>query len=165
MGYPYPVETAIFQLDRLRIVMEISRSLFHTTRGYAESFNIYGEMMTFEWPQIESEDDPIIFTAVNTEEKSGIGRRGQQVVAKRVHARDRQDLLPPEIARFTSAFETSGGHHGSHPHLAHEFIRSILEKRRPSIDVIRAANWSAPGICAHESAMKGGAHVDIPSFD
>ena len=58
----------------------------------------------------------------------------------------------------------TGGHGGSHPHLVHEFVRSIVEGRKPRIDEVTAANWTAAGICAHASAMQGGARVIIPDF-
>ena len=88
---------------------------------------------------------------------------------------DRQDLLPPEIARFTQrgvydesnphlSFLQGGGHGGSHPHLVHEFVRSIVEARPPTIGAVTAADWTAAGICAHESAMQGGEAVIIPDF-
>ena len=54
---------------------------------------------------------------------------------------------------------------GSHPHLVHEFIRSILEERKPAIDDIMGAYWTGTGICAHESAMKGGEVITIPRFE
>ncbi|HEY3290216.1 MAG TPA: gfo/Idh/MocA family oxidoreductase, partial [Anaerolineae bacterium] len=63
------------------------------------------------------------------------------------------------------SFERGGGHHGSHPHLVHEFISSIVERRKPLIDAVTAANWTAAGICAHESAMQGGAEITVPSFE
>jgi predicted dehydrogenase len=172
---PYPVETAIFQLDRPALAMEVSRSLFSTARAYTESFHVYGEDMAFEWPQIEAEDDPVLFTREHETAASHDRRRGGQISAQRLPARDRQDLLPAEIARFTvrgayddtnpqKSFETGGGHHGSHPHLVHEFVRSIVEGRRPRIDAVTAADWTAPGLCAHRSAMQGGARVSIPMF-
>ncbi|MCZ6677004.1 MAG: hypothetical protein O7E52_07115, partial [Candidatus Poribacteria bacterium] len=49
--------------------------------------------------------------------------------------------------------------------LVHEFIRSIVENRPPSIDVHTAANWTAAGTTAHQSAMQGGEKVVIPRFD
>jgi predicted dehydrogenase len=175
-GNPYPIETAIFKLDRPDLAMEISRSLFNTARGYTEAFCVYGENMTFEWPQIESEDDPVVFTMERPLGKTGDAPRGQKITAERVVAPDRQDLLPPEIARFTvrgryddtnpqKSFDTGGGHHGSHPHLVHEFVRSMVERRPPRIDALTAANWTAAGVCAHRSALADGAPVDIPSFD
>jgi hypothetical protein len=100
----------------------------------------------------------------------------RHMTRERAVAPDRADILPPEIGRFTRSFvynnaethlsfEQGGGHHGSHPHLVHEFVTSIVEKRSPWINEIRAANWSAAGICAHESAMNNGAEVEIPDFE
>ena len=88
---------------------------------------------------------------------------------------DRQDLLPPQVARHTNrfkataehthiSFEQGGGHHGSHPHMVHEFVRSIVEGRRPWSDAVTAAQWTAAGICAHASAQQGGAAIAIPCF-
>ena len=57
-----------------------------------------------------------------------------------------------------------GGHHGSHPHLVHEFVMSILEERKPWIDENLGGNITAAGICAHESAMQGGKMIEIPEF-
>ncbi|HUB31508.1 MAG TPA: hypothetical protein VMA31_00720 [Bryobacteraceae bacterium] len=58
----------------------------------------------------------------------------------------------------------SGGHGGSHPHLVHEFVASIVEKRAPFPDVYQSVNWTCAGICAHESAMQGGRRVALPDF-
>jgi predicted dehydrogenase len=170
---PFPVETALFELAAPDLAMEVTRSLFHTARQYTESFCVYGEKMAFEWPQVEKEDEPVLFTMHTQESVDG---RGMPCTHERVVAPDRSDLLPPSIARFTvrgtyddtnpqKAFETGGGHHGSHPHLVHEFVRSIVEGRKPWIDEVRAADWTAAGICAHESALSGGARVDIPAFN
>jgi predicted dehydrogenase len=167
---PYPVETAIFELDGLDVAAEVTRSLFHTARDYTESFSVLGENVGFEWQQIESEK-PVLFRM----EPLRPGR-GRPVRSERIEAPDRRDLLPTEIARFTQrgvydesnphrSFEQGGGHGGSHPHLVHEFVSSILENRPASINEITAANWTAPGICAHESAMKAGQAVDIPAFE
>ncbi len=87
-------------------------------------------------------------------------------------AADRADLLPPSVGKYTRrfvynnedrhlSFEQGGGHHGSHPHLVHEFVRSIVERRSPWINAVTAANWTAAGICAHESAMLGGVEIAI----
>ncbi len=164
-GNPFPVETAIFRLEGTDVCAEVTRSLFHTARDYTESFNVYGEKATFEWQQLEKEEDPVVFRATNDCSTTG----------RRVPVPDRQDLLPPEIARFTQrgvydessphlSFLQGGGHGGSHPHLVHEFVRSIIEARPPAIDAVTAANWTAAGVCAHESAMTGGEAVIIPDF-
>jgi len=131
--------------------------------------------MTFEWPQIEQEDEPVVFTVIERDRDADMRGRGRHIDCRRVVAPDRQDLLPSELARFTvrgpyddtnpqKAFEAGGGHHGSHPHLVHEFVRSIVEGRKPWIDEVRAADWTAAGICAHQSAMLDGRRVTIPDF-
>jgi predicted dehydrogenase len=166
---PFPFETAIFKLENTDVTMQTNRFLSQTARAYTESFAIYGEQRSFEWQQIESES-PVLFAL----QPLGEGR-GRKVTVERVQPPDRQDLLPPEIARFTQrgvydasnphlSFLQGGGHGGSHPHLVHEFVSSIIEERRPAVDEIAAANWSAAGICAHQSAMQDGAAVEIPSF-
>jgi hypothetical protein len=91
-----------------------------------------------------------------------------------VEVPDYGSRLPPEISGFTQAgvyddehehtsFIQGGGHGGSHPHLVHEFISSIQEQRPSMADAATAANWTMTGICAHESAMKDGSRVVIPS--
>ena len=84
--------------------------------------------------------------------------------------------LPEPIQRFTTkgvydadehqhlSFIQGSGHGGSHPHLAHEFIMSIVEGRPSFPDVYQSLNWTCAGICAHESAMRGGEIVKLPDF-
>lgn len=65
----------------------------------------------------------------------------------------------PELLRYDS------GHEGSHTFITHEFIDSIVKDRTPEVDIYQALAITAPGIVAHESAMKGGELLKIPSFD
>jgi predicted dehydrogenase len=58
-----------------------------------------------------------------------------------------------------------GGHGGSHGHLMHEFVMSILESRRPLVDVSAALNMTVAGILAHESATKDGETLKIAQFE
>jgi len=169
-GNPFPFETAIFRLENTNVAAEVSRFMFQTARPYTESFAVYGDRRGFEWPQLEHEK-PLLFTL-----GSLTAHRGRPLKVERIEAPDRQDVLPKEIARFTRSgvydeskphlsFIQGGGHGGSHPHLVHEFVSSIMEDRKPWIDEIAAADWTAAGICAHESAMKDGELVVIPRFD
>jgi predicted dehydrogenase len=158
-GNPYPIETAIFQLEQENLAAEVTRTLFETARSYMEHFNVYGDKASFEW---HMENDPPL-------------RFGKGSV-QRIELKARPDLLPAEIAPFMTrqkhleegkphpSLLQGGAHHGSHPHLVHEFVRSIVEQRKPRIDAATAANWTAAGICAHESAMNGGKAVAIPAF-
>ena len=73
-------------------------------------------------------------------------------------------VLPKEIQKFTRgivdedhlSFIQGGGHGGSHPHLVNEFVSALLEDRDPFPNVEQSANWTSVGICAHQSALKGG---------
>jgi predicted dehydrogenase len=168
-GNPYPVETAIYQLATPGLSAEVTRSLFHGARAYMESFTVYGENACYEW-QMENEN-PVLFRLSPVIP----GQKRTQSVERPIPP-DRADILPPSIGRYTKrfvygtdeqhlSFEQGGGHHGSHPHLVHEFVSSIVERRQPWIDAVTAANWTAAGICAHESAMAGGREVAIPAFE
>ena len=167
-GNPYPIETAIYQLETPGLAAEVTRTLFHCARPYMESFVVYGENAVYEW---QMEDEPPMLFGMSPVVP---GEKRSQTIAQ-PQAPDRADLLPPAIGRYTQrfvygqdeqhlSFEQGGGHHGSHPHLVHEFARSIIEQRRPLIDAVTAAHWTAAGICAHESALQGGAEVEVPSF-
>jgi len=57
-----------------------------------------------------------------------------------------------------------GGHGTTEYYLVRDFINAIQSGGKPPIDAVRAAEFTAPGICAHESAMQGGAWVDVPHF-
>jgi predicted dehydrogenase len=166
---PFPIETAIFQLDQENLSAEVTRSLFHTARSYAELFSVYGEKATFEW-QMEHEM-PVLFRM--GERTQG---RGRTISEERTVPSDFSHLLPEPIQRFSrhtvvpdpknphQSVLQGGGHHGSHPHLVHEFVRSIMEGRPAAINAVTAANWSAAGICAHESALQGGVAVNLPVY-
>ena len=167
-GNPWPIETAIFELDQPHLAAEVTRTLFHCARPYMESFTIYGEDACYEW-QMEDED-PVLFHISPLVE--GESRRNRM---ERPAPADQANLLPAPIQRYTRrfvysneeshlSFEQGGGHHGSHPHLVHEFVSSIIEGRAPAIDAVTAARWTAAGICAHESAQRGGAAVAVPDF-
>ncbi len=155
---PFRLETALFRLENTAAAAEVTRSWFETARPYVESFNVYGSRQSFEWNQLWGEK-PALFTLHDEVRPYG----GRPISTERIHLPDYADRLPESIREFTR-YETDGAHGGSHPHLAHEFVCSIVENRKPAIDAITAANWTAPGICAHTSAMLDGETVMIPRF-
>lgn len=167
---PFPVETAIFRLAESNAAAEVTRALFHSAKPYVESFDLHGSEATFEWQQLWG-DAPILHKL----SPLGEGKGPRQTESERIELPDYAHLLPPEIGRFTQrgvydehhqhlSFEHGGGHGGSHPHLCHEFVQSIVEGRKPAIDEIRGADWTAPGICAHTSALRGGEGIAVPAF-
>ena len=56
------------------------------------------------------------------------------------------------------------GHGGSHGYLTDDFIRAILLKRSPVVNVEVALATTVAGIIAHQSAVKGGELMKIPQF-
>lgn len=58
----------------------------------------------------------------------------------------------------------NSGHHGSHTFITHEFIDAINSNRKPAVDVYEAVAFTAPGIVAHQSSLKGGELLKIPDF-
>ena len=109
---------------------------------------------------VESEQ-PVLFSmalGANAEHVMNDYGRGGLVTEERIQIPDYADRLPAEIGRFTQqtvyddsnphlSFLQGGGHGGSHPHLVHEFVRSILEDRTPvPSDIDGCRNLRSP-IC------------------
>ena len=57
-----------------------------------------------------------------------------------------------------------GYHGGSHGPLGHEFVMSILENRKPYVDIAISLNMTVAGIVAHQSALKDGEWLKIPQY-
>jgi predicted dehydrogenase len=167
-GSPFSYETATFKLKDSDVCAEVTRSLFDTARQYRESFDAYGSKKSFEWQQVENEE-PVIHTK-STPEKP----LSEDKIPQRVKVPDYAHRLPEPIRKFTMpatiqdaehlSFLQGGGHGGSHPHLAHNFLMACLGQQPAMPDAATSANWTMVGICAHQSAMKGGERVVIPVF-
>lgn len=167
-GSPFAIETATFKLRDSDVCAEVTRSLFATARQYRESFDAYGSDRSFEWQQVEGED-PVIHTRSTTARPLT-----EAEIPQRVTVPDYARLLPEPIRRFTQpaaiqdadhlSFLQGGGHGGSHPHLVHNFLMACLGERPAMPDAGTSANWTMVGICAHQSALRGGEKIAIPSF-
>jgi hypothetical protein len=55
-------------------------------------------------------------------------------------------------------------HGGADWWISREFVDAIVNDTTPRIDIYRAMDFTVPGICAVESAEKGGASVEIPDL-
>jgi predicted dehydrogenase len=165
---PFAIETATFTIKGSDVVAEVTRSLFDVARQYRESFDVTGSKKSFEWQQVENEE-PVIHTKSTPEQPLS-----ETEIPKRVKVPDFAHLLPQPIQKFTMpaaiqdadhlSFLQGGGHGGSHPHLAHNFLMAVLGERPALPDAPTSANWTAVGICAHMSAMQGGEKIKIPEF-
>lgn len=167
---PFPTEVGLFRLAGSDALVDITMSFSQTARSYIEGFALYGDRGGVEWPA-DNEADLLRYDLYPPAE----GTRGNVIKVSAMPARDFPELVPTELAPFTrvsqvqlpamSASITVHPHHGgSHPHLVAEFVGSIVENRPSTVDARRAARWTAPGICAHESAMAGGERRDVPLY-
>jgi predicted dehydrogenase len=167
-GSPFAIETATFKLRDSDLCAEVTRSLFDTARQYRESFDVYGSKKSFEWQQVDGEE-PVIHT------RSTPARPLTEAqIPQRVSVPDFGHLLPAGIRMFTQpaaiqdadhlSFLQGGGHGGSHPHLVHNFLRACRGAQPAMPDAETSANWTMVGICAHQSALKGGEKLPIPRF-
>ena len=159
-GSPFAIESCHIQFRDSDLAAEVTRSLFNTARQYRESFDVYGSKKSFEWTLVEHEQ-PVVHTGE---------------VPERVSIPDYAHLLPEPIQSFTTggvydgddnqhlSFIQGSGHGGSHPHLVHEFLTALAEKRQPFPNAKQSANITCVGILAHQSALNGGVRMEMPEF-
>ena len=69
-----------------------------------------------------------------------------------------------ETDRLPEAMRHDSGHGGSAALLSAEFIDALVEGREPTVDLYESIAMTAPGIVAHESAMKGGELLEVPEL-
>ncbi|MEA3335939.1 MAG: Gfo/Idh/MocA family oxidoreductase [Chloroflexota bacterium] len=160
-GSAFAVESCHIKVMESDVAAHIWRTLFDTARQYRESFDVYGTKKSFEWALIEGEQH-VIHTA----------KKPEPEIPERVSVPDYAHLLPQEIQPFTSTIEDAehlsfiqgAGHGGSHPHLVNAFVSALVEDKQPWPNAVTSANWTCVGICAHQSARKGGEIVQLPEF-
>ncbi len=162
-GNRFAVETCHIKIKDSDLTAHIWRFLYDVARQYRESFDVYGTKRSFEWTLIEHEPH-VLHTA----------KKPEPEIPEKVTVPDYAHLLPESIRRFTLpqeihdaghlSFIQGGGHGGSHPHLVNEFVGALREDRDPWPNATQSANWTCVGICAHESAVKGGEIVRLPEF-
>jgi predicted dehydrogenase len=160
-GNTFAVESCHVKIADSDIAAHLWRFLYDTARQYRESFDVYGTKKSFEWALIEGEPH-VLHTA----------KKPEPEIPTFIEVPDFAHLLPGEIQKFTQSihdaghlsFVQGGGHGGSHPHLVHEFVSALVEDRDPWPNAVTSANWTCVGLCAHESAERGGEIVRLPDF-
>ncbi len=162
-GNQYAVESCHIKVKDSDVTAHIWRFLYDVARQYRESFDVYGTKASFEWTLVEHEPH-ILHTA----------KKPEPEIPSKITVPDFAHLLPEPIRRFTQpaeihdaqhlSFIQGGGHGGSHPHLVNEFLSALRDNRDPWPNAVQSANWTCVGICAHESALKGGEIVKLPAF-
>lgn len=167
---PFPAETGLFTLRGNDLVADITMSFFQTARSPIEGFSLYGEKRGVEWAAAYG--DPLTIYDMTAPEP---GERGNSVAVRRLEPPDQVESLPEPLREFTQPTTTrfaagadpvrvEAYHGGSHPHLVHEFVSAVVENRPPVVGPREAAAWTAPGICAHLSALGGGGAMAVPHY-
>lgn len=174
-GNVFPTEVGLFRLAGHDLVPEVTMSFFKVARPYIEGFSAYGSKASVEWPVVEKEA-PLHYELQELDpDQADTGLRGRRSRTGELAVVNGAELLPESLRRFVQSYEVrpaSGGaslwrsaeHGGSHPHLVHEFVSSITAGRAPEVGPVTAAEWTAAGICAHESAVNDGDRVAVPQY-
>ena len=163
---PFAVESCHIKFHNSDLTGFVYRSLFDVARQYRESFEVYGEKKSVEWPLIEGK--PLV---VHTAKKP------EPEIPEEVECPDFAHLLPDEVAPFTTggvyggdtgedhlSFTQGAGHGGSHPHLTHQFINMLITGEDAYPNAVESSNITCTGVLAHESALKGGEIMKLPSW-
>lgn len=168
-------ETALFRtsgggMARLNEFRRIGWSA--NPRATAVRLSLYGTEASYEengltkvWNRRDSEEpedvtDLIVCKEAELREAESAGpneelTRDDQIGFAKVHPRER---LPKEFAGLIN------GHEGSHQFLVDDFVRACVTMKLPPNHVWQAARYNAPGIVAHESALRDGESLAIPDF-
>lgn len=156
-GNPFWNETAFFKTDRGH-AMRVAIYWKGAHRG-CERAQWYGDRMSFFFPHPNGAG-AVVVRAAGAKEKDagGFARQAADLEKYQVPEWWKTDMLPGPLRH-------DSGHHGSHCFITHEFVDSIARGRRPAVDVREAVAYTAPGIVAHQSALKGGEQMKIPQFD
>ncbi len=178
---PFSNETALFQMSGGGIVRinEFRRVGINKPSSYITCF--YGDTGAYECSVtnhtfqrgIASGEEPYLEDVghlINTIEYNEDLKNGTIDMTKdpisvkyiqgfaKIHDKDRARL--PKTMRNTRKFS----HYNSHPFLVDDFVRAAMTNKLPPNNAWDAARYMIPGLVAHESALQGGALLDIPDF-
>ena len=153
---PFWNETAFFKTDRghsFRVAVSWKGALMNTERA-----QWFGDKMSF-YMEHPHGDGPLLVHHKEKQARDDAGFKFKHADLEKYEQPKwwETELLPPTLRK-------DSGHGGSHTFITHEFIDAIVSGRRPAIDVFAAVAYTAPGIVAHESALRGGELLKIPNF-
>ena len=154
---PFWNETAFFKTNRetaFRVQIFRKGAFMGTERG-----EWHGDKMSF----YSKDQNGMGEIVVRASERTGKDEGGYKIEKPIKEAFEsplwwKTDMLPEPLRH-------DSGHGGSHTFITHEFIDSLVNNRQPEVNIYEAIAYSAPGIVAHQSALKGGECLTIPNFD
>ncbi len=132
---------------------------WHIAARETERAVFYGDRGSFIMTRPEGSPNTVVR---QDEQASPFGLHGGVTVSEPYQTPDYTERLPAPL-RSTGQLDGSA-HGGSHAHLVHEFVRSVVEARRPTVDIYEAIAYTLPGIVAHQSALAGGERLPIRDY-
>jgi len=141
--------------------------------GRGHGLRLYGTTGSFEqqslgprYSWVDSQDGESTLTDVTALLATGgpVGSTETEGEMDADWARSAMAQVHP-VGRLPEAFRgLPNGHNGSHQFLVDDFVRSCLNRVVPPINVWQAARYQAPGLVAHESAVRNGELMPVPDF-
>ncbi|MEP7367988.1 MAG: Gfo/Idh/MocA family oxidoreductase, partial [Acidobacteriota bacterium] len=154
---PFWNETALFQTNRgtsFRVAVWWKGAHRGTERA-----QYFGDKMSFFFAHPNGLGPATVrWTNLKEKDSGGFDRQGSVLEPYQEKKWWSTDLLPAPLRH-------NSGHEGSHTFITHEFVTAVLAQRKPTVNINEALAYTAPGIVAHASALKGGEQMKIPSFD
>jgi predicted dehydrogenase len=131
---------------------------WHVANKECVRASFYGNLFSYIMARPEGSPDSV--AQISKEGKTVIDANGypEGDVKNAKYEEPKHWELLPESMRVPS------GHQGSQAFLTHEFIGSVVEDRRPTVDVYEAIAYTVPGIIAHQSALRGGEPMKIRDY-
>ncbi|MEX2597485.1 MAG: Gfo/Idh/MocA family oxidoreductase [Salibacteraceae bacterium] len=154
---PFWNQTALFQTNKETAFR--ARIYRKGAFGGAERAKWYGDKMSLHAEHPNGLGPTIVRASEELTEDEGGFKVGEPVI----DAYDQPLWWKTHLLPDTLQHES--GHGGSHTFITHEFIDSIIQERPPEVDIYEALAYTAPGLVAHQSSLKGGERLKIPSFD
>jgi predicted dehydrogenase len=131
---------------------------WHVAAGGIERGAFYGDRMSFLSERVEKSPHTIV----------RIAKDGQTVIDANGYPEGKVTMepwtAPTYFERLPEPMRVKSGHGNSHTFLTHEFIRSIVEDRHPSVNIWEAIAYTLPGIVAHQSALRNGVSLKIRDY-
>ena len=154
---PFWNETAFFKTNKnrpFRVEVNWRGALRGVERGEWR-----GDKMSFFPAQQEGQDHTIVRSAETMgQDDAGFQHKEPVVEIYKQPQWWQTDMLPQPLRH-------NSGHDGSHTFITHEFIDALINNRSPEVNIHEALAYTAPGIVAHQSALKDGEYMRVPEFD
>ena len=131
---------------------------WHIAAGGTERGAFYGDRLSYIMARPEGSPNVVVRITKDGKEVLDADGYPQGSVSIEPYPQPNHHEKLPEPLRVKT------GHGGSHAFITHEFVRAIVEDRHPEVNVWEAAAYTAPGIVAHQSALRGGELLKIPDY-